>query len=79
MMARITLTNVDEVINALGGVDAVAQFTKRGATAVHNWRAYRRFPASLFVKMTGRLKRRGYDAPATLWGQEGEQRIRRAA
>lgn len=64
------LTTVDEVIAALGGIAAVATFTGRGDTAVHNWRDRGCFPSSLYLKMTRRLKRRRLIASAQLWRQE---------
>jgi len=72
-MARTNLSTIDKVIDALGGVDAVARMTRRGATAVHNWRADRQFPASLYLKMIKRLHRRGYTAPSALWRFERDR------
>jgi hypothetical protein len=66
-MARVNLTTIDKVIDTLGGVDAVARLTRRGSTAVHNWRAEGQFPASLYLKMVKRLHRRGFTAPHTLF------------
>jgi hypothetical protein len=75
-MAR--LSTIEGVIDILGGVDAVARMTGRGETAVYNWRADGRFPASLYVAMTDRLPR-GVTAPAELWGQETTKGRRRVA
>jgi hypothetical protein len=66
-MARVNLSTIDKVIDALGGVDAVARLTKRGSTAVHNWRAEGQFPPSLYLKMNAALKRRGFTAASTLF------------
>jgi hypothetical protein len=71
MANKLILTTIEDVIDLLGGIDAVAEFTGRGYTAVHNWRREGRFPASLYLKMTRRLKRRKAAALPSLWGQEG--------
>jgi hypothetical protein len=73
VMALTNLTTVDEVIEVLGGVGAVARATRRGATAVHNWRSSKRIPASLYLKLTSRLKKRGYSAADTLWTFERDR------
>lgn len=70
-----TLNTIVGVIDILGGVAAVARLTGRGETAVYNWLAYRRFPANLYVVMTGHLPE-GVTASAELWGQEkARQRV----
>jgi hypothetical protein len=68
-----TLNTVQGVIDILGGVAAVARLTGRGETAVYNWLADRRFPASLYVVMNEHLPE-GVIANAALWGQEKARR-----
>ena len=68
-----THNTVQDVITELGGVNAVARLTGRGETAVYNWLADRRFPASLYAMMIKQLPR-GMSAPASLWGQEKARR-----
>jgi hypothetical protein len=64
------LNSAIEVIDALGGTQAVADITKRTYSATHNWRSFGRFPANTFLTLTNALKLRGFDAPASLWGME---------
>lgn len=70
-----TLNTIEGVIDILGGVAAVARLTGRGETAVYNWLACRRFPATLYDMMIKQLPR-GVTAPPELWGQEkARQRV----
>lgn len=61
------LTTTRDVLDALGGISAVAKLLGKRYTAVHNWAAYGAFPASTFVVLTAALKRAGYVASPTLW------------
>lgn len=61
------LSTVNEVINALGDNAGAAEITKRGITAVCNWRAANRLPARSYLVITEALKDRGFSAPPSLW------------
>lgn len=62
------LETTDEVIEALGGPDAVKSITDATSSQqVFNWRE-RGFPARLYLVMQTELERRGFSAPAKLWG-----------
>lgn len=62
-----SLSTVNEVIIALGDNAGAAEITRRGVTAVCNWRAANRLPARSYLVITEALKQRGYCAPASLW------------
>ena len=69
-MARKHLNSTREVIDALGGLDAVVELTGRSYPTVSGWQSnYNAFPAQLYVLMTQALFRAGYTAPDHLWGQ----------
>jgi len=75
-MAQRHLRSAWHIIGALGGIGAVAELTGSLRTSVHNWRAAKRFPASVYKVMTDALAARGVTAPAALWGQrEGKRDI----
>lgn len=64
-----------QVIEALGGLDAVCELTEANAKQVWHW--YGRagqFPANTYVAMTRALRRRGYVAPVSLWPMKGLKR-----
>lgn len=61
-------TTTAEVVKALGGVQAVADLTKRGYSAACNWNGFKTFPANTYVVMKAALQERGLDAPDSLWG-----------
>ncbi len=69
------LRSTAEVIDALGGFDAVAELTGSKYSAVHNWKAFGAFPAKTFVIMTSELESRGLEAPASLWGMLEPERV----
>ncbi|HWP88360.1 MAG TPA: hypothetical protein VNM70_10805 [Burkholderiales bacterium] len=77
-MDKRHLRSARHVIGALGGIGAVAELTGSLRTAVHNWRAAKRFPASVYKVMTEALAERGATAPAALWSQK-ERRLDIAA
>jgi hypothetical protein len=67
---RLTrLGSVDDVIEALGGVQAVSRLTRGAIKSVYHWSAVREFPARHHDIMTRALGRRRYVAPAHLWNQ----------
>lgn len=61
------LTSPEAVIDQLGGTQAVADLTGHGYKAVHNWRS-RKLPADTFMLMSDELRKRGCEAPPSLWG-----------
>lgn len=65
------INTVPEVIEALGGLKAVrADFHAKRASVVSNWIKAGAFPANRYASMLSALRVRGYDAPASLWGQK---------
>jgi hypothetical protein len=62
------LTSTTEVIEALGGLEAVATLTGSKYGAVWNWQNFVKFPAKTYVVMTDALAAKGLRAPASLWG-----------
>lgn len=62
------LSTTAEVIEALGGVAAVARLTGRRYGAAFNWKGFIKFPADTFVVMQTALLAAGCIAPASLWG-----------
>lgn len=61
------LATAAEVIDALGGTNAVATMFSVGASAVSNWRVDDSFPARTFVPMNERLAQQGQRARRSLW------------
>lgn len=71
-----TLTTTESVIDALGGVHAVAALTRaRTFTVVHNWRR-RRFPATTCLVMNEALHALGLTADRALWRQIPTTKVR---
>lgn len=67
----VPLGTVDAVLDrGYGGAAKAQRALKRGPQAISNWRARGNFPPTLFHKMTGDLRRRGFCAPPALWSQE---------
>lgn len=64
-----------QIVEVLGGVEAVADLTGVGKTAVYNWLAANAFPPRFFHLMRGRLRRQKRLAPPELWGQESRKSI----
>jgi len=62
------LKTAAEVIDALGGTQAVADMFRIGYGAAWNWRI-RGLPADTYAAMQRELNHRGYMAPAVLWSQ----------
>ncbi len=54
-------SNVAQVIDALGGVDKVAERYGVGATAVYNWKAWDRFPPRLHLEIFLDCQRQGIE------------------
>ena len=66
-MAR-KLRTLPDVINALGGIQAVAELTGQTYSNAANWNSWRpTFPPSTYVVMMNALIKRGFTAPYSLW------------
>lgn len=63
------LTTVAAVIDALGGLAAVAEWCEVSLKVTYHWRTLNMFPARYHDAMTKALKRKHYRAPASLWNQ----------
>ncbi len=61
------LANAADVIDALGGVGAVAELTQTSYRAAHNWKQRGSFPARTHFVMTMALRAKGLSASASLW------------
>lgn len=68
-----------DVIDLLGGNADVADMLGAKPTAVSNWRYFDKFPADTFFVLKHELRRRGYDAPVTLWKMIVPRKSARAA
>lgn len=67
------LEHTSSVIDALGGIAAVAKLTGRNYGAAAQWPHAASFPSNTYVVMTGALARIGKSAPASLWGMTATQ------
>lgn len=61
------LASVDEVVEFLGGTNALAKLMGKTAGAVSQWRN-RGLPPDTFLAISGLLIAKGATAPAHLWG-----------
>lgn len=61
------LTTTTEIIDQLGGNEAVATLLKAHGKAVANWRYFGIFPANTYLVLKRALKKHGYTAPDELW------------
>lgn len=68
--ARPPFSTTTGVIEALGGVTAVAKLCGAKLTAVGNWQKFEHFPARFYALMLDALHSRGLHADARLWGME---------
>jgi len=62
-----TFRTTNDVINALGGIDAMAELTGTSVNGVYNWRAGKQFPADTYLLIRAELKAIGHDAPDHMW------------
>lgn len=67
-----TLNSVPEVIDALGGMPAVADLTGRKSNVVWNWKDRKAFPANTYTVLKAALRAKGVDAPDALWKNMAE-------
>ena len=54
-----------DVIDALGGVPAVAKLLKTSRRSVYNWR--KKFPANTYVVLQTELRKHQLNVPDSLW------------
>mgnify|MGYP001614088726 CR=1 FL=1 len=73
------LTSTSDVIDALGGIGAVAQMTGRKYGAAAQWPHFTSFPSNTYLVLTEALKAKGLTAPAALWGMTAAQDQQAAA
>ncbi len=67
------LKTVREVIEVLGGLQAVADLCGVNYRTVSGWQArFEAFPPKFYVVMTAALAGRGLSAMPALWGMAGE-------
>jgi hypothetical protein len=65
------LSTVDQVIDALGGMDRVLELTGTNSKQTWNWqRRTGQFPAQWHDAMTKALRKRRCTAPPRLWNQK---------
>jgi hypothetical protein len=69
------LRTVQEVVDALGGLNGVCELTDANLKQAWHWvgRAGQ-FPANTYVIMQRSLKARGFEAPARLWNMKGVEK-----
>jgi hypothetical protein len=68
------LTKARDIVQYLGGVEAVCEMTGRDYKTVYHWTGRMgTFPARYHDMMTKALKKRGFTAPPALWNQEEEK------
>lgn len=71
------LSSVADVIEALGGVQAIASDFEISENAVWNWRAANRLPAHTFQTIQQSLISRGLTADISLWSFGRKKSARR--
>ena len=62
-----TLRTTSDIINALGGIETMAELTGTSVNGVYNWRAGKQFAADTYRLLKDALEEIGHDAPDTLW------------
>ena len=62
-----TLRSTSDIIDALGGIEAMAELTGTSINGVYNWRAGTQFPADTYRLLKDELKAIDIDAPDHLW------------
>jgi len=63
----MNISTVENAVEALGGIAAVAEMTNSSPSAVYNWRAADKFPADTYLLVQSELRARGLVAPDNLW------------
>jgi hypothetical protein len=70
------LITAREVVEALGGLEAVCELTGANAKAVYHWTGQTdSFPSRTYVVMQRALKRRHMSAPPSMWNMVGVEKI----
>lgn len=65
------IQTIGEVIQELGGTEAVRRLTKRkGVSAVLTWKYRNKFPFATYTTIQGALQQKGKTAPNSLWGMQ---------
>jgi hypothetical protein len=65
------LTTAREVVEALGGIEAVRKLTGANIKTIYHWTGQAKcFPSRTFKVMNDALKRRELAAPAALWNMD---------
>lgn len=82
----MTLTSVDDVVDALGGTVKVAALAEVGKSAISTWRARGAIPAEYFLRVSAALRDLGKRAspgvfklksPMRKRAQSGPRRLKR--
>ena len=68
-----SLNSTSDVIEALGGIGAVATLTGRKYGAAAQWPHFSSFPSNTYLVLTEALMAKGLTAPAALWGMTAPQ------
>ncbi len=69
-MAKEQLQTAADVIDALGGNQAVGDLTERQAKTVWVWRDSGKFPANTYLTINSALLAQGKSASASLWSMK---------
>lgn len=67
-MNATELNSAAAVVDALGGISAVATLTGRNYKAAAMWKSLNKFPANTYLILTKALADKGESAPIELWG-----------
>lgn len=70
-----TLQTVDDVIKELGGTVATSRLAGVRPSQVSGWRNAKRLGAKSYLVLKQELARRGFTAPAKLWGINEPERV----
>jgi hypothetical protein len=66
-----TLETIEQVIQELGGPEAMRKLTRRkGVSSVNMWKCREKFPAPTYTVIQGALREKGKTAPDKLWGMQ---------
>lgn len=74
-MSKRDLETTAEVMEALGGINAVAEITGSEYKAAANWKGFKAFPSRTYLVMNRELERRGLRAPVSLWKMVESERV----
>lgn len=68
-----------EVMEELGGIEGLSELTGSGYKATENWTRAKTFPARFHALMTFELRKRGFEASPSIWGQVTSPEMEKAA